>query len=98
MVPSSRETTPQTDSEPRAAAMRRAQAKIEFFRHLLVYAIVIGCLCAINLTTSPQYLWFVWPAAGWGIGILAHAANLFVFSDELTERMVERELRRSQRH
>ncbi|HKU42676.1 MAG TPA: 2TM domain-containing protein [Polyangiales bacterium] len=78
----------------RAEAAKRAHAKLEFYRHVLTYAVVMAALAAINLITSPGYLWFLWPAVGWGIGVVAHAANVFAFSDAMLERMTERELRR----
>lgn len=46
-------------------------------RVLLIHAAAYGLgviVCAgINLWFSPERLWFVWVAAGWGIGIAAHA-------------------------
>lgn len=86
---------PRSDLEAKhAEAVRRAQVKVEFYRHLVVYAIVIAALCAINLVTAPGYLWFVWPAAGWGIGLLVHFVNVFVLTDKFVEHVTERELRR----
>lgn len=76
-------------------ARARAGAKLEFFKHVLAYVIVIGGLASINLLTSSSYLWFLWPAFGWGVGLLIHAANVFVFSDQILDRMTERELRRA---
>ena len=40
----------------RRIAERRADAKLGFRSHLMVYAIVNAGLVAINLTTSPGYL------------------------------------------
>lgn len=50
-----------------------------FYIHLAQYVLVISLLCAINLITNPSRLWFYWPALGWGIGVLAHAAAVFEF-------------------
>ena len=61
--------------------------------HLLTYLLVIGALCAINLATDARYLWFLWPADGWGIGLISHAVNTFAFSDRVLENMTDRELR-----
>ncbi len=41
--------------------------------HLFVYLAVNALLVVINLVTSPQNLWFIWPLLGWGIGLAAHA-------------------------
>ena len=48
-----------------------------FYIHLAQYGIVITLLTVLNLVTSPGYFWFVWPAMGWGIGIVAHAMSVF---------------------
>ena len=74
-------------------ARRTVDAKIGFYIHLAVYVVVNILLVAINLTHSPQYLWFLWPLFGWGIGIFFHALGVFVFRSGLAvkERMIERE-------
>lgn len=74
-------------------ARRTVDAKIGFYIHLGVYVVVNIALVAINLTHSPQYLWFLWPLFGWGIGVFFHALGVFVFRSGLAvkERMVERE-------
>ena len=41
--------------------------------HLLVYLGVNTILVIVNLTTSPETLWSVWPILGWGIGLAGHA-------------------------
>jgi transcriptional regulator with XRE-family HTH domain len=48
-----------------------------FYVHLVQYAIVIAALTILNIVTSPHYLWVVWVALGWGVGILAHALVVF---------------------
>lgn len=48
-----------------------------FYIHLLQYVIIIIFLCVVNLMTNPHFLWFIFPALGWGIGLLAHAAAIF---------------------
>ena len=78
----------------RRLAERRADAKLGFRSHLAVYAIVNAGLVAINLATSPGYLWFVWPMAGWGIGLLAHGFSVYAHAGDQRERMVEKEMAR----
>ena len=41
--------------------------------HLLVYLGVNTVLVIVNLTTSPETLWSIWPILGWGVGLAAHA-------------------------
>lgn len=48
-----------------------------FYAHLFQYVMVVGFLAAINLVFSPQYLWVLWVAGGWGMGILAHGFGVF---------------------
>ena len=48
-----------------------------FYRNLMAYCIVIISLAIINLTTSPQYLWFFWPLFWWGIGLVFHGMRVF---------------------
>lgn len=48
-----------------------------FYVHLTQYLIVIPILAILNVIGYPQYLWFVWPALGWGLGVLAHGAAVF---------------------
>jgi len=43
----------------------------------MAYAVVIPCLYILNITISPAYLWVVWPAMGWGVGIILQAVNMF---------------------
>lgn len=42
--------------------------------HGVVYAFVSALLATINLTVSPETLWFMYPALGMGIGMIMHIA------------------------
>jgi hypothetical protein len=79
-------------------AKRRAEAKIGFYIHLAVYVGVNILLIIINLSTSPQYIWFKWPLLGWGIGLFFHGMSIFVFSGKtfrgMKEKMIEKEMKR----
>lgn len=72
----------------------QAKAKVEFRIHLFTFIAVIVFLAIINLLTSPENLWFIWPMFGWGIGIVAHALTVYLFSGEtsLKERMIQSEM------
>ncbi len=48
-----------------------------FYGHLGVYVFVNLGLFLINMTMSPESLWFIWPLMGWGIGIVLHALRVF---------------------
>jgi hypothetical protein len=41
--------------------------------HLFVYLAVNALLISINLSSSSETLWAIWPLLGWGIGLAAHA-------------------------
>lgn len=70
---------------PQAANVRADEAlalahvrKVKgFYIHLSQYVIVIAALTAINLIWLPAYLWFMWPALGWGLGVAAHGMSVF---------------------
>jgi hypothetical protein len=79
-------------------AKKRVEAKVGFYIHLAVYVGVNLLLIIINLTRSPQYLWFKWPLLGWGIGLFFHGLSVFVFSggrfEAIKERMIEEEMKK----
>lgn len=41
--------------------------------HLFVYLAVNALLIVVNIQTSPDSMWSVWPVLGWGAGLAAHA-------------------------
>jgi 2TM domain len=77
-------------------AKKVAGAKIGFYIHLTAYAVVNALLVAINLATSPGYLWFKWPLLGWGIGVFVHAIIVFGLLKKpgIKRRMIEKEMRK----
>lgn len=83
-----------SELELRRIATRRADAKLGFRSHLMAYAVVNGGLLALNLATSPGYLWCLWPAFGWGIGLFAHGAAVYGHASEDRERMIQKEMER----
>jgi len=55
-----------------------------FGLHLAGYFVVVVALVAINMLSSPENPWFVWPMVGWGGVLAAHVAfamGLFGGSD-----------------
>lgn len=59
----------------------RAKKKVEdikgFYGNLFSYLACIAGLALINLLTSSNYLWFLYPAIGWGIGVAIHFISVF---------------------
>ena len=81
--PAMPDTTTSSPAHTPSASQQEQLALLEvrklkgFYLHLAQYVGVSAALCAINLLTTPHRLWFYWPALGWGIAILAHAAAIF---------------------
>lgn len=92
---SPRSTTLPPDEALALARVRRLKG---FYVHLVQYALVIPLLAVVNLVSFPQYLWVVWPALGWGLGVAAHAAAVFdlvpFLNADWERRQVERYLGR----
>jgi transcriptional regulator with XRE-family HTH domain len=70
-------TTSQNVSADEALALAHVRKLRGFYIHLAQYVVVIGFLAIVNLVTSRQYFWVIWPALGWGIGILFHGLRVF---------------------
>lgn len=66
-----------TVSADEAAALHHVRKIRGFYRHLAQYVIVISGLTTLNLFTSPKYFWAVWPAMGWGMGVMFHGMSVF---------------------
>jgi hypothetical protein len=81
------------DTQKREHAQRVVAAKLGFIRHAIVYVMVIAGLAVINNVTSGGYQWWLWPAFGWGMGLVSNFISAYVFrSGTLHKRLVEREM------
>jgi transcriptional regulator with XRE-family HTH domain len=60
-----------------ALALAHVRKLKGFYIHLTIFCIVIGFLAIVNLMTYHHYLWFLWSASGWGIGLLIHGLRVF---------------------
>lgn len=58
-------------------AAQRVEEKLDFYTHLAVYFAVNAGLAVLDYLTSPDDVWFYWPLAGWGIGVVWHAWKVF---------------------
>ncbi|TAI49223.1 2TM domain-containing protein [Flagellimonas allohymeniacidonis] len=59
-------------------AKERVTQLKKFYANLTTYVLVISALALINyLTNGFRYMWFLWAALGWGIGVAFHAIGTF---------------------
>lgn len=59
-------------------AKERVDELKKFYSHLTSYVLVIGGLAVLNYWIDGwRYMWFLWAALGWGIGLIAHAVGTF---------------------
>ncbi|GEM55529.1 histidine kinase [Flavobacterium branchiophilum] len=75
------------------AAQKRVQEIKGFYGHLASYVLVNLFLLILNLVSSPGYLWFFWPALGWGTGLLAHGIKVFQIMPFLGKDWEERKIK-----
>lgn len=87
------ETIPDNNTE---SSYYKAQKKVEdikgFYGNLASYCVVITGLMVLNLITSPDHLWFFYPAVGWGIGVAVHGVSVFNYMPFLGRDWEERKI------
>ncbi len=82
-------TAPDTENIAYHRAAKRVKELKSFYGNLISYCIVIPFLTIFNLLTSPGQLWFYWPMLGWGIGLTAHAMNVFAIGKNWEEKKIQ---------
>lgn len=92
----SKQTTISAEEEQALVFVRDIKG---FYSHLITYVIVIICLLVLNLIRKPDHLWVIWPAVGWGIGVLFHGLNVFevfsFFGPRWEKRQIDKRLKRN---
>ena len=58
-------------------AKKRVEDKKGFYIHLVVFVTSMLFLMALNLLTSPGFLWFLIVGGSWLIGVAAHYVSVF---------------------
>lgn len=78
----------------RAAA--RVEAKLAFYRHLLIYVLVNAFLLILNFIRSPEAWWSKWSIIGWGFGLVLHGISVYSYQwrEGSREKMIQREIER----
>lgn len=80
-----------------ALALRKVKKLQGFYIHAMQYAATILVLALINYFTT-SYPWVIWPALGWGIGVIFHGLGVHnkipFLGAEWEKRQVEKQLGR----
>jgi hypothetical protein len=69
-----------SDEQLYQEAKKKAREIKSFYYNLTCYCIVIPILIYVNLTYSPEFLWFFFSMIGWGIGLAAHGMGAFGYT------------------
>ena len=90
-------TIMETNYNEKDSSYYKAQKKVEemkgFYGNFFSYIIVITGLAILNLITSPEHWWFLYPALGWGIGVAVHGMAVFNYMPFLGANLEERKLK-----
>jgi hypothetical protein len=90
------ETMSNHESDEWREAEKRVTSRRDFGSHVVAYAVINGFILLIWAVTGAGYFWPVWVLAGWGIGLVLHAYEVFV-RRPVTDADIEAEMRRRQR-
>ena len=67
----------ENDFERYQKARKRVKEIKGFYRHLLIFSIVMIGIIYINLKYTPEVLWFIWVIIGSGIPLVLHGMKVF---------------------
>ena len=86
-----------TDTREQASrdrAVTQLKKRRDFYGHLLVYVLVNTFLVVIwAITDGDGFFWPVFPIAGWGIGVVMNAWDVY-WRPQITEHDIQREIER----
>jgi hypothetical protein len=75
----------------------QAKKKVEeikkFYQHLTVYLLCNLIVIAVNLMTSPGFLYFIFCLLGWGIAIVLHGLKTFDYAPFFDKDWQERKVK-----
>ena len=72
-------------------AKERVEQVKKFYTGLIFYVVFVGFLAVLN---EWRYMWFLWAAFGWGIGLFFQAAKAFRWNPFLNKDWEERQLKK----
>ena len=75
-------------------AKEKVEEKVSFLSHLAAYVILNAFLFFLDYRDNRSIDWAYWPLIGWGIGLMFHGLNTFVFGEGSSwkERMIRKEM------
>jgi hypothetical protein len=94
-VPSQAPFSSSPDAGLRDTALVHLKKKRDFWAHLLVYIMVNGLTIGVWAMTSHGFFWPIFLIAGWGIGVVMNAWD--VWHGDFTEDQIAREMARLER-
>lgn len=80
------------DSQRYLQAKERVHKEKEFYGNLTSYCIIIPVLAVFNYLTT-DFIWVIFPALGWGLGLLFHGFAAFNYSPFLGKDWEERKIK-----
>lgn len=73
-------------------AKEKVEAIKDFYRNLFAYSIVIPVLAFINYKTT-SFAWFLFPALGWGFGLVMHGLGAYGYNPFFGKDWEERKIK-----
>lgn len=86
-----------TEEILRERAVKQLKKRRDFTGHLLIYVLVNSFIVVIWAITSAGFFWPIIPMAGWGIGVVMNAWDVW-HGDEFSDEQISREMARMQKH
>lgn len=84
------------DTLSKEAKYLRAKEKVQeeksFYSNLIAYCIIIPMLAILNYNTS-RFPWVIFPAMGWGLGVILHGMQVFGYNPFLGKNWEEKRLK-----
>ena len=90
-------TTALSPEEIDRIARKRAGSKLGWYIHATVYVLVNALMFVASSQGLGHRQWSMFPALGWGLGLVLHGIAVFVLGSGLRESMVQKERERLQR-
>lgn len=81
-----------TEEERYYQAQKKVEGIKKFYQHLTVYLLCNPIVIAVNLMTSPEFLWCIFSVIGWGIPVGLHGLTAFNKLPFLDKEWEERKL------